>query len=324
MTKQFLEPPAWIPLLPRAGSYQHPEWGTVALSAQRNANFIKNFQSGLYQSRLPIDLEHQTKVSGAAGWITAMRQANDGSVDAQVEWTDRGKQMLTADRFAYISPEFYDSWTRPETGETYSDVLIGAALTTRPFFKETCLRSLLASESGLFAFAERQEDGRKQFVPVPFAIERQEAQTMAEPSLTISDSGTHGSFDGQHSHQHDDAGIGNGEDGLHVHQHQHSSDGSHQHSHDGVTFSEAHMTTQTPTQTSANQATEQARMFAEERTRLEAEIAALKQASESSAMQAREAKEAVERSNLPRSPSGSSTRSWAAPRRITSGGGSAR
>jgi hypothetical protein len=48
--------------------------------------------------------------------------------------------------FNYISPEWYDEWSDPATGQTYKDVAIGGALTTRPFFKAPYLRPLAASE----------------------------------------------------------------------------------------------------------------------------------------------------------------------------------
>jgi len=143
------EAPAWIPYLPKPGAYTHPRYGEISITRERNARFVANFQSRVYQDRLPIDAEHETKLSGAVGWITAMRQNPDGSADAQVEWTDRGRAFFADSRFRYFSPEWYDAWQRPETGETIRDVAIGGALTTRPFFKDPALRPLFASEGRL-------------------------------------------------------------------------------------------------------------------------------------------------------------------------------
>ena len=78
-----------------------------------------------------------------------MRQSEDGSAEARVEWTDRGKAFFAADRFRYFSPEWYDAWEDPATRTQYQDVAIGGALTTRPFFKDPALRPLFASERGL-------------------------------------------------------------------------------------------------------------------------------------------------------------------------------
>lgn len=148
---QFFEPPDYIPLLPKIGTYKHPQYGEIVVSRERNERFVSNFRNQVYQPRLPVDAEHSLKVSGAMGWITDMRLNEDGTVDGKVEWTERGKTMLLDNRFAYISPEWWSKWQQPDTGEFFEDVLIGAALCTRPFFKHESLRPLVASERGIDA-----------------------------------------------------------------------------------------------------------------------------------------------------------------------------
>jgi len=141
-------PAEWIPYLPPPGAFKHPKYGDLSFTPERNARFVANFNNRIYQDRVPLDAEHQTKLSGALGWIASLRQNEDSSVDAQVEWTDRGASMVTKERFKYVSPEFYDSWEDPATGVSHQDVAIGGALTTRPFFKSLALRPLVASEDG--------------------------------------------------------------------------------------------------------------------------------------------------------------------------------
>lgn len=153
-TRIFLElgtDPEWIPYLPKPGSYKHVKYGTIDITSERNARLVTNMNDGVYQSRIPLDAEHETKLSGAMAWMTAMRQNEDGSADAHVEWTDRGRKMLEGGRFNYISPQWYTSWEDPATEKTHEDVIIGGALTTRPFFKEGALRALVACESGIFS-----------------------------------------------------------------------------------------------------------------------------------------------------------------------------
>lgn len=145
---KFAAAPTWIPFLPKPGTYSHPQYGKINLSPARLARFIENFKDAVYQKPIPLDAEHETKLSGAVGWIKQLRQASDGSVDARIEWTDRGRTFLEANRFKFVSPEWYDEWTDPATGKTYKDVVIGGALTTRPFFKEGSLRPLAAKEAG--------------------------------------------------------------------------------------------------------------------------------------------------------------------------------
>lgn len=152
---EFAEPPDWVPCLPKPGTFKHPAYGEISVTPDRNQRFVQNFKAGVYQSKLPVDAEHQLKTSGAVGWIADMRLNEDGSADAKVEWTDRGQSLIKSDRYKYVSPEWYDKWTAPDTGNEHSDVLIGLALTTRPFFKEKSLRPLVASERGLYTTDEQ-------------------------------------------------------------------------------------------------------------------------------------------------------------------------
>lgn len=141
-------PPSWIPVLPKPGSYRHPRYGQIDLTSERNAHFIDNFNQQVYQADIPIDAEHETKLSGALGYYRELRQNADGSVDARVEYTPRGQQLVSSGQFRYFSPELYDEWEDPATGSVHRDVLIGGAFTTRPFFKDPSLRPLplVASE----------------------------------------------------------------------------------------------------------------------------------------------------------------------------------
>jgi hypothetical protein len=186
----YSEPPEWIPYLPKPGQYQHPSWGKVSIDAARNRNFVEQFQRGVYQKQLPLDAEHQTTLSGAMGWIDALRQAADGSVDAHVAWTDRGRKMMADQRFKYVSPSWFDEWPDPVDGTRHKDVLFGGALTTRPFFKEQSLRPLVASERGLFIPAPDATPGDgplivfQELVPVNAGQER---NTMADPQTTVQD-----------------------------------------------------------------------------------------------------------------------------------------
>ena len=151
---RYAEPPEWIPLMPKPGEFAHPEYGKIEITASRNEHFIQNFKDAVYQSQLPINAEHKPDEQGASGWITDMRLNEDGSIDGKVQWTDLGQAAVKNDRFKYISPEWFDEWTSKSTGETHQDVLSGAALTVRPFFKEDSLRPLVANEKGLFALED--------------------------------------------------------------------------------------------------------------------------------------------------------------------------
>jgi len=184
--QSFMEPPEWIPYLPIPSSFEHPLYGPIVITSRRNENFVTNFNNGIYQSQIPVDAEHQTKLSGAMGWIKEMRVNDDGSVDARVEWTERGEKLLEDDRFKYISPEFYEYWEDPQTGTLYEDIAIGCALTTRPFFKEDVLRPLVASEAGVFDFSSATEHNQE--IVVHFAqLEFIESESADDAGGTMSE-----------------------------------------------------------------------------------------------------------------------------------------
>lgn len=262
----FMEPPDWIPYLPKPHKSTHPDYGVIDLTPERIQRFVQNFKAGVYQTELPIDAEHDLPGSGAMCFVTDMRVNADGSADAKVRWTDRGRIAIQGDRFSRVSPQWWDTWPDKVTGQTYQDVAIGGALTNRPFFKEGTLRPLAASEHWIGAV----------FGPPT----RQEARQMADPGIEISDKGTHGAFTGQHQHDHTG---GDGE--SHSEMHRHSDDGDHGHDcSDAMPFAGtegARMTTDQKT-------------FAEQLAQRDAEIAALRQASESSKQAAEQAKAAVE------------------------------
>lgn len=139
----------WYPFLPKPGTYEHPKFGDVVIDEARNMRMVDSITSQVYQEKVPIDLEHDLKVSGAVGWVSNARMNPDGSADAFIEWTDRGQEVLQGDRFRYISPEWFRQWKDPASGQEHRDVVAGGALTTRPFFKDKVLRALVASERGV-------------------------------------------------------------------------------------------------------------------------------------------------------------------------------
>lgn len=142
------EAPNRINILPKPGSYTHAIYGTVKVTRERNQEFIDNFHQEVYQKLIPIDLEHETFLSGAVGYYepgSAMMDI-EGSVTIGVRWEERGAKALNEGRFYYFSPMWFDKWKEPLSGKVYNNVLIGGALTTTPYFKDANLRPLYASE----------------------------------------------------------------------------------------------------------------------------------------------------------------------------------
>lgn len=138
----------WIPFLPKPGKYAHPSYGMVNITPAGNEEMVASVKNHVYQEHIPLDAEHETKVSGAVAWITDMRMNSDGSADAYVEWTERGRTLIKGGQFKYVSPEWWDVWKDPASGIVHRNIIAGGAITTRPFFKDKVLRALVANEAG--------------------------------------------------------------------------------------------------------------------------------------------------------------------------------
>lgn len=143
--------PSEIELL-RTGMWDAPYHGMFMVTPEDLQEYVQHFNDDLRPSSstqgLPIDLEHEID-DGAVGWIMSLsvRQNETGgfSLWGGVTWTPDGAQALMNGEYKFFSPEFCpDYYIDPETGEEYSNVLIGGGLTNRPLFKD--LKPVMASE----------------------------------------------------------------------------------------------------------------------------------------------------------------------------------
>jgi len=155
----------WIAFLPKPGRYPHALYGEMDLTDERLDRIVSNFAADTYKQAIPINAEHDSRASGAVGYITAMRRAADGSIEVKAEWNERGRALIDGDRFRYVSAEFFDDWQDPVTGEWHEDVACGLAICTRPHFKADVLRPLAASEAE--AMAMRTETDATTPPPIP-------------------------------------------------------------------------------------------------------------------------------------------------------------
>ncbi len=136
----------WLQITPRAGTvFNHPTYGKVVFSKKMAEQMVGHFQAGIYQEHIPIDAEHESKLSGATGYYRELRVGNSGEVEARLELTPRGETLLKTKQMRYFSPEFFRKWEDPASGESYENVLVGGALTSRPFFKDKSLAPLIAA-----------------------------------------------------------------------------------------------------------------------------------------------------------------------------------
>ena len=130
---------SWIMMFAQ-GKYEHPQYGELDFSRERLARIKANFDSRVRKIDLALDANHDQ--NQATGWVERMelREAQPGGAPAGlwglVRWTPLGVQLLKDQVYRYFSPEFVDSWTDPQTGQTFEDVQLGGGLTNRPFLKE--------------------------------------------------------------------------------------------------------------------------------------------------------------------------------------------
>jgi outer membrane biosynthesis protein TonB len=161
---ELADPPEWSPFLPVPGVYHHPLYGELDRGPATYERMLTNFKSGVYGQDLPVNAEHDPKAAGQIGKIVDMRLADSGAIEAKVEWNERGQKLIQGDRYRYVSAEFYPEWSDPVDPEnTYRDVAVGLALTTKPYFKERVLPPLVASEAVLTL----AEAGKENTMPEP-------------------------------------------------------------------------------------------------------------------------------------------------------------
>jgi len=64
---------------------------------------------------LPVDVEHESTdrgilpkdLRGAVGWIKSLSFDESRGVEATVQWTDEGRDLIRSGKFIYLSPTFY-------------------------------------------------------------------------------------------------------------------------------------------------------------------------------------------------------------------------
>lgn len=125
----------WLQALP-LGKYEHPLHGTLDITPQKIGNFVKNFNDKVRETDLDVDYDHKLLDTKAAGWIQAMEDRGSAGLWIGVDFTQPARDALKNKEYRYFSSEFQDSWKSPKSGQTFTDVMFGGALTNRPFIKD--------------------------------------------------------------------------------------------------------------------------------------------------------------------------------------------
>ena len=133
----------------------------------------RNFAAGLPRFRIPINLDHEDK-GGKIGTIKNLQYLPDGPKGSglyatEYEFEEKGLEAIEEDGYDAVSAEVV--WTiggenagkyqDPETGNEFDNVLVGMALTPKPFFGHNqvalfCAEAVVAETplGGAKSFAE--------------------------------------------------------------------------------------------------------------------------------------------------------------------------
>lgn len=119
--------------LARVMEFKDHFYGKVELTRKKFMNMIKNFDENVYGQDIFIDVAHNPS-DGAAATINKLFM--DGKkFRAEVEFTDFGVDAVNKRGFRYLSIDFTENYTDPETEKEHGPLLHGAGLTIRPRVK---------------------------------------------------------------------------------------------------------------------------------------------------------------------------------------------
>lgn len=120
--------------LARVMTFKDHFYGKVELTLKKFTSMIKNFDENIYGQDVFIDVAHNPS-DGAAATINKLFM--DGKkFRAEVEFTDFGVEAVNKRGFRYLSIDFTENYTDPETEKEHGPLLFGAGLTIRPRVKK--------------------------------------------------------------------------------------------------------------------------------------------------------------------------------------------
>lgn len=123
----------WIHALP-FGQYKHPLFGVIDASLQKINGLADSVKKKIRGIDPSINLNHDNESpDGAAAWVKDAQVRSDG-LWLFVDFVKDAAQKVREKKFKYFSIEFADEWEDPQ-GNKFNDVVVGGALTNRPFMK---------------------------------------------------------------------------------------------------------------------------------------------------------------------------------------------
>lgn len=114
------------------GQFSHPQYGKLNFNDKFMDEMIANFNDKVLGETQPfVDQDHDQR--GAAGWIVGLSKTAEG-IKGVIEWTPVGIELIKNRIYRYFSPTI-SSYTDPQSGQRFNNVLRGGALTNMPFLK---------------------------------------------------------------------------------------------------------------------------------------------------------------------------------------------
>ena len=119
----------------------------LEVTKERLTEMVKNFAAGLPRFRIPINLDHGANGGGKVGTIKDLQYLPNGPQGSGLyatdyEFEEKGLEAIEENGYDAVSAEVV--WTvggqedgtyqDPETGGIFDNVLVGLALTPKPFF----------------------------------------------------------------------------------------------------------------------------------------------------------------------------------------------
>lgn len=135
-----------VPLF-KVGNFHTEKYGELNITPYMLEKFKENFEKKIRGVDISIDTTHDNDggEKKAAGWIKEV-VIDGGELNALVEFTKEGRELVSQKAFKYASAEFVMNYT-DEQGSSHPFVLLGATLTNRPVIKNKPIKLSEGSEN---------------------------------------------------------------------------------------------------------------------------------------------------------------------------------
>jgi len=117
----------------RVVMFNDPFYGKVELSRKKFNRMIRNFNEDVYGQEVNLDVAHMPS-DGSAGVFKRLFMDRN-KFRGEVELTEYGIEAIKKRGFRYLSADYTENYTDPETGKEHGPLLFGAGLTVRPRIK---------------------------------------------------------------------------------------------------------------------------------------------------------------------------------------------